>query len=267
MANEYFGNADQQRMARRGEALMRILQDDPRFCSHGRGVQLAEYSPQSAQIVEDLARLLGASACEYVPVEDAEEFEAGLRARGLKTDRILHYFSNEETLDLARAAVLKRPLPDDLSVQIVDKDSSQDLLEAFAEVSMPHGVLPPAGNVMRGISRPGFAMVAIDANNRPVATAGSVASNHPKGPAADKVQWGQLATVPNRQGEGIAKTLGAMAMLEAEKRLDAKTFRTGIREGNTASDRLCRSLGMSPSPYEIVIGIDPEIFGEARLTK
>ena len=70
-----------------------------------------------------------------------------------------------------------------------------------------------------------------------------------------------------RRGEGIAKALGAMAMLEAADRLQAKVFRTGIRDGNVASERLCNARGVFRSEVAIVAAIDPEVMGEARLTK
>lgn len=267
LMNEAFGSPDQKRMQIKGEHLARLLSNDPRYCSHGRGVQVIDYGPQTADLVESLVRLIGASGCEMVPKDLCEDFRRELEDRGLRTDVIGHFMGDSDAIDMARTALATRPLPEDLSVRIIDSQSSGELVQAFAEVSMPHGVLPPIGPVMRGISRPGFGMVAMDSNGRPVATAGAVKSRHPDHPMADMVQWGQLATVPDRQGQGIARALGALAILEAASRLGARRFRTGINPSNAASARLCTSLGVRDSDYVIVAAMDPDAFSDDRVTK
>lgn len=265
--NEVFGSPDQNRMQIKGEHIARLLSNDPRYCSHGRGVQVIDYGPQAAGLVESLVRLIGASGCEMVPKDLSEDFRKELEDLGLRTYVVGHFIGGLDAIDLARTALATRPLPEDLSVRIIDSQSPGELVQAFAEVSMSHGVLPPIGSVMRGISRPGFGMVAIDSNGRPVATAGAVKSRHPDHPMADMVQWGQLATVPDRQGQGVARALGALAILEAASRLGARHFRTGINPSNTASARLCTSLGLRDSEYVIVAALDPDAFSDDLLTK
>lgn len=265
--DEVFGSPDQKRMQIKGEHLARLLSNDPQYCSHGRGVQVIDYGPQTADLVESLVRLIGASGCEMVPKNLCEDFRRELEDRGLRTDVIGHFIGDSDAIDMARRALAAKPLPEDLSVRIIDPQSSGELVQAFAEVSMPQGVLPPIGSVMRGISRPGFGMVAMDSNGRPVATAGAVKSRHVHHPMADMVQWGQLATVQDRQGQGIARALGALAILEAASRLGARRFRTGINPSNTASARLCSSLGVRDSDYVIVAAMDPDAFSDDRVTK
>lgn len=265
--NEVFGSPDQKRMQIKGEHLARLLSNDPRYCSHGRGVQIIDYGPQATDLVESLARLIGASGCEMVPKDLCENFRSELEDRGLRTDVIGQFIGDSDAIDKARTALATRPLPEDLSVRIIDSQSRDELVQAFAKVSVPHGVLPPIGSVMRGISRPGFGMVAMDNNGRPVATAGAVRSRHPDHPMSDMVQWGQLATVPDRQGQGIARALGALAILEASSRLGARRFRTGINASNIASVRLCTSLGLRDSDYVIVAAIDPDAFSDEHVTK
>lgn len=264
---EVFGSPEQKRMQILGEHLAQLLSRDPRFCSHGRGIAVADYGPEAAGLVESLARLTGASSCELVPKTISKDLQDELERRGLRTDVIGHFIGGGGAIDRARAALERRALPEDLTVEVIDGDSPGHLVQAFAEVSMAHGVLPPIGTVMRGISRPGFGMVAFDSDGRPVATAGAVRSRHPDHPMADMVQWGQLATVPHRQGQGIARAIGAMAILEAAERLGARCFRTGINPGNTASMRLCTSLGVRDSDYVIVAAMDPEGFADQRVTK
>ncbi len=265
--DEVFGSPNQQQMQIKGEYLARLLFRDPRFCSHGRGVQVVDYNPQAAELVESVTRLIGASGCELVPKEDARNFQEGLEKCGLRTEVVGHFIGGSEAIELAHSSLAKRPLPVDLSVEVIDRNSPRELVQAFAEVSMAHGVLPPLGAVMRGISRPGFGIVAIDSNGRPVATAGAVRSRHPDHPMADMVQWGQLATASDRQGEGIARAMGALAILEAAQRLSARRFRTGINPNNSASARLCTSLGVRDSEYVIVAAMDPEAFSDEHVTK
>lgn len=251
----------------KGEHLIRLLSNDIRFCSHGRGIQVVDYDAQAVDLVESLARLIGASGCEMVPKRSSKDFQIELEKRGLRTDVIGHFIGNSEAISKARAALATRPLPADLTVEIIDRHSPGELVREFAEVSMAHGVLPPIGSVMRGISRPGFGMVAKDTNGRPVATAGAVRSRHPDHPMADMVQWGQLATVPDRQGQGIARAMGALAILQAAKQLGARRFRTGINPENTASAGLCTSLGVRDSEYFIVAAMDPKAFSDKHVTK
>lgn len=264
---EAFGSPEQKRMQILGEHLALLLSRDPRFCSHGRGVAVADHGPEAADLVDSLARLTGASSCELVPKAVSRDFQDELQRRGLRTEEIGHFIGGSDAIDRARAALADRALPDDLTVEVIDGDSPMRLVQAFADVSMAHGVLPPIGPVLRGISRPGFGMVAFDAEGRPVATAGAVRSRHPDHPMADMVQWGQLATAPHRQGQGIARAIGAMAILAAAERLGARRFRTGINPGNTASTRLCTSLGVCDSDYVIVAAMDPVGFANQRVTK
>ncbi|OSQ53950.1 hypothetical protein MCRY_21470 [Marivita cryptomonadis] len=226
---EAFGSPEQKRMQILGEHLARLLSRDPRFCSLGRAVAVADHGPEAADFVESLARLTGARSCELVPKTISRDFRDELERRGLRTDVTGHFIGGSEVIVIARKALEKRSLPKDLTVEVIDGDSPVHLVQAFAEVFMAQGVLPPIGPVMRGISRPGFGMVALDADGRPVATAGAVRSRHPGYSMADMVQWGQLATAPDRQGQGIAHAIGAMAMLEAAERLGARRFRTESR--------------------------------------
>ncbi|MHA1554831.1 MAG: GNAT family N-acetyltransferase [Alphaproteobacteria bacterium] len=267
LEQELFGDPDQRQMLARGQALTRLLDNDPRFCSHGRGVQVATNGPEAPGLVEDIARLVGVGACENVPRELVKDFADELSARGLKVDVIARFTGGEKAIEAAREVVASRPLPRDLTVKFIDKDAPRAWLEAFASVALPHGVLPPAGSVMRGLSKPGFAMVVFDRVGQPVACAGSVMNHHPASEEADMAQWGQLATHPSRQGEGIARALGAMALIASHERLGARRFKTGVRTDNVPSTRLCNSLGVTDSGSDIVSGIDPEVFKGDRLTK
>ncbi len=262
----YFGSPSQQRLQRLGEALLRLMPDDKRLCSHGRGIQILVNEPGVVDLAMDIARLTGLTALEAVPREETAGIVRQLEDAGFSTDVISALHGTVESVGLARERVASNPLPHGINVQITSPDAPYQLLRDFATVALSQGVLPPAGSVMRGLSRPGFAMVAYATNGQPVAVAGSVLHCHPAGPDARLAQWGQLATVDGYQGRGLAKTLGAMAMIHSHEVLGAKAFKTGVRARNAASERLCASLGVVDSGKDIVAVIDPETFTDGKLT-
>ena len=264
---EVFGSKAQKRMATLGEHLLQLLGDDSRFCSHGRGIQVVNEYEEALDDAVALARILGVTALESVPRGEVPNTLREIAQYELKTDVIACYLGDLSCVDIARNILATRSLPQDLTVLVIDGDSPSDWLEAYAEVALMHGVLPPAGPVMRGLSRPGFAMVAVDGMGAPVATAGSVLCHPPSSPLHLRAQWGQLSTHPDRMGQGIAKVLGAMALVHSHEVLGSTGFKTGIAAGNIASARLCEGLGLTDSGEDIIALIDPDVYKEDRLTK
>ena len=110
-------------------------------------------------------------------------------------------------------------------------------------------------------------MVVVDKSGAPVATAGSVLCHPSSSRLRSRAQWGQLSTKPERMGEGIAKVLGAIALIHSHEKLGATGFKTGIAPGNIPSARLCERLGLEDSGSDIVAIIDPLVYSEDRLTK
>ena len=264
---EVFGTYAQKRMAATGEYLLELIGDDPRFCSHGRGIQVANEHSEAVDDAVAMAHVLGVTAIETVPRDEAAQVRKKVERKGLRTDIIACYLGDLGCVDIAREVLATRTLPEDLIIRVIDRDSPPEWLEAFAEVALMHGVLPPVGPVMRGMSRPGFAMVAVDRSGAPVATAGSVLCHPPSSPLHLRAQWGQLSTHPERMCQGIAKLLGAKALVHAHEVLGATGFKTGISPGNVASAKLCEGLGLKDSGKDIIAIIDPQVYSEDRLTK
>ena len=266
---EVFGTPGQQMMQRKGEALYSLLCDDPRFCSHGRGVQISDYTDQEETLdqILALANILGASGCEKVPNDKAAELIATVEGLGYITDTYSKYTGSAETIAIARQTLSDRALPEDLTLRTIDTDAPCEWVAGLAEVALEQGVLPSSGPVLRGISRPGFGMVAMDETGRPVATACAAMSRHKDHPDSGMAQWGQLATRDDRKGQGIARMMAAHSIVHAADTLGTEVFSTGIRDGNAPSENLCRSLGLRPSDYTIVIVIDPNGFDLDRATK
>ena len=145
--------------------------------------------------------------------------------------------------------------------------SPASLLAAFAEVAQPQDVLPSNGGSLRGEIRPGYGLVAFAGDGTAVGVAAAVLSHHPRHRTPRAMQGGQIATAPGWQGRGIARWLGALSILRAFEEVGASEVYTGIREGNAPSIGLCESLGLADAGLDIVVAIDPEVFGEGRLTK
>ncbi|MCL5777804.1 GNAT family N-acetyltransferase [Limibaculum sp. FT325] len=265
--DEFFGNPDQRALLARARAMRSLTSGDARFSFYGRQVSLTTHAADAPKIVAALARLQGAASCIYVPGEAAEGFRAAIAARGMKTDefRVLH--GAADAVAASRAVMASQALPDDLAVTEIGPDTPGDFLEAVSRLTDACGVLLPMGSVMRGTEKPSVCLVACEPGGAPVATAASVALNHPDGAFPDDAWWGMLATRADRRGQGIARILGAMALVAMHERHGFPGFMTGVREGNTASERLCAQLGVVPSDYRVIVAIDPESFSGGRVTK
>ncbi|WP_413719827.1 GNAT family N-acetyltransferase [Silicimonas sp. MF1-12-2] len=265
----FFGSADQQAMGQRGANLFALVQDDPRFAWYGRNVTLVDFSLSELDTFESLVRLQGATAGYRVRRELEHQFRAALETRGLRSDVFGFSVSADDTsVEKARRVLRDFRLPDDLDVSFLAPDSADGDVEAFAEIALMADVLPPPDTVLRGQARRGVALVARErGSGRPVGCAASFANFHPDSIMADTCFWGMLATHPDRRGEKIALVLGAKAMIAMHEKTGIGKFSTGIRDDNIPSERLCEKLGVVRSDYLIIIGMDPDAFRDARITK
>lgn len=268
MALEYFGSPDQQAMARRGAALYRLLENDPRFSWYGRNVALADYAAGGTRVLADLVRIQGASVSYLVPRGQIAEAAAALEAEGLKTDWMgFSASADDSSPDRAEALLAAHPLPADLTVTRLGPDSPDADLSDLAEVALEAGVLPPPASVLRGEARRGVALLARDDAGQAVSCAASFEIFHPESRLSGFSWWGMLATRPQRQGEKIALLLGARAMLTMTSESGRRRFITGIRDDNAASVALCAKLGVTASGTVMLMGMDPAAFSDARITK
>ena len=265
----FFGSPDQQAMARRGADLFVLIGGDPRFAWYGRNVTLVDLTLDDLDTFEALVRLQGATAGYRVRRDLEEDLTAALEARGLRADVFGFSLSpDDRSVEKARAVLREFRLPEDLEVRLLGPDSPDEAVEAFAEITLMADVLPPPESVLRGHSRRGVALVARErGSGRPVGSAASFASYHPDSAMSDTSFWGMLATHPDRRGEKIALVLGAQAMVTMFERTGIGKFSTGIRDDKIPSTRLCEKLGVVRSDYLILIGMDPNAFRDARVTK
>ena len=264
--HEVFGSEAQKRMIRKGQDIWKLLSHDPRFCCHGRGVQVARECENAVGLVTSLARLHGVSACESVARENTVNFVAALESHGLSTEVFRSFEGGQKAVSIARAWLSENQLANDLSIHVIDRESSSKLVAAYGEVAIAQGVLPADGAVLRGLYRPAFGMLVTDNSGTPIATANAVL-NHPDGsPDHVSAQWGQLATIPERRGQGIAKTLGAYSLVYGWDELGMRYFKTGVKDGNISSSRLCQGLGIEDQGKDIVVAIDIATFESDSMT-
>jgi GNAT superfamily N-acetyltransferase len=76
-----------------------------------------------------------------------------------------------------------------------------------------------------------------------------------------------LATHPDRRGQGLARVLGARAMLAMAADYGYRDFFTGIVPGNAPSEKLCRGMGLRETGLAIVTCADPTVLKGGRMTK
>lgn len=73
-------------MMQRADPLWQVLRDDPRYCCHGRDVQLSEHTEGNLNLQIALARLQGAAGCCGVPKALAGQRLARLEEAGFAVD-------------------------------------------------------------------------------------------------------------------------------------------------------------------------------------
>ncbi len=214
-----------------------------------------------------MAREMGASACEHVLEADVAARFAALEAEGLKTDSFVDWRSSAGTLELARARLAARPFADDLTLGLVGSDTPADIMAGLDAVTQICEVQLPLGPFMRGLERPAVCAYVAEPSGRIVGASASVEMYHPASDRPGLCWWSMLSTHPDRRGEGIASRLGSVVLDEMNRRHGITEFFTGIRSGNTPSEALCTQLGFGPSPYHVVLAIDPALMAGGRVTK
>ena len=264
---EYFGSAEQQALLRRGRAMFDLLGRDPRFGYYGRTVGLSSSESGSVEMLAALASLQGNSNCAILPDADLPIWRSEAEARGLVPVHYARWSGGDAAMQVARKIVDDHALPDDLTIMRIGPDTPDEALAQLAEVSLACGVLPPAGAALRGLDKPGLALLAVDDQGRGVSCAAAASYLHQDHPLARQCWWGMLATIPDRRGQRLALVLGAMAMLEARDRLGFTEVFTGVEPGNAASEAVCARLGLRRETCSVLGVADPSLLPGGRMTK
>jgi hypothetical protein len=265
---EFFGNADQQALLRRGRNLANLLCDDPRYSYYGRTVGLVRSIDGDVDQLAALARVQGNSNYSQVPAGEITSVTSELKARGLVPLQYARWEGNGTPLTRAKETVQLHSLPDDLELVRLDINSPTELLASLADMSLTCGVLPLVGEVLRGQLKKAICLVATDKSSKVVSCATSSSFAHPDHPSlADQAWWGMLATHPDQRGRKLALILGAHVIIEMEKQFGFKRFMTGVEPGNAPSEAVCAKMGLEPQDTAIIGCADPQTLSSGRMTK
>lgn len=268
MDPDLFGNDQQQALLRRGRSMARLLCGDPRFTYYGRTVGLASPEDGDVDTLAELTRVQGNSNFASVPEAQAEDIEQALSARGLVPVHYARWQGGRAVLDAARAAVAAHAVPGDLEIHMLDKSTDTARMAAFAKMSLACGVLPPVGEVLRGLGTPALCLIVTDPSGRVVSCAASAAFAHADHPRLGRqAWWGMLATDPARRGQRLALILGAMVIEKMHDRFGFADFFTGVEPGNTGSEAVCARMGMQRTAFATIGCADPVTLGASRMTK
>jgi hypothetical protein len=266
-SEEYFGDPGKVELMRRAASLYQLVQHDPRFAYYGRLVALSDPGEDTFTMMKSLARLQGAGVCYYFPKAAAEELYAKLESAGFKTDRHEHYWGGEKAFRASQRVLADVQMPGDITVQRLDDATPSSLVCEVAALLQSCDVMPVPGNFLRGRTRPGITMVAVDRSGNPVASASSFVIHHSTSSHATDVFWGMLATREDRRGQKIALQLGAMAIEHMWLNEGARGFMTGVRNDNHSSQALCNKLGVYDSDWIYASCLYEALLGSSSVTR
>jgi len=265
--NTYFGTADQQALERRADLLWTVVRGNPGYACHGRAVALTDRSPDGVGRQIALARLQGVCPTDRLSPEVAQARALAIESAGLVTDVYDHWSADRSAIEIARHVISTRALPSGCDVHEVTASTSDEDYARLDALTQSCGVLLPAAAFLRADECPAVCLFAKAPDGTLVGAAASIAQN-PKGSEDEgRVFWGMLSTAADWRGRGIAKILGAMALVAIADRCSVRFFETGIRSDNLESAALCKGLGLAPTGHLDLLAIDPKTMSGGRMTK
>ncbi|MBL9073512.1 N-acetyltransferase [Tabrizicola sp.] len=268
MRDEVFGSDDQRALLRRGRSLAALLGHDRRYSYYGRSVGLPGPEDGDIDHLAALAIVQGSATYLAVPLDQVEAIKASVVARGLVPMVYDRWDGSDLAIAAARRVVATCSLPDDVTMQRLDASSAEGHLASLAEMALGCGVLPPCGEVLRGLLRPAVCLVAIDRSSKVVSCAASSAYAHQDHPRQGrKAWWGMLATDMARRGQKLSLILGAHALLEMESRFGFGDFMTGVEPGNAPSEAICARMGLAKGQSAVIGCTDLRALASGRMTK
>ena len=268
MRDEFFGSDDQRALLRRGRGLAAVLGPDRRYSYYGRTVGLPGPEDGDIDHLAALAIVQGSATYLAVPLNQVVAIKASIVARGLVPMVYDRWEGSGLAIAAARRVVATYSLPDDVTMQRLDASTTDGHLASLAEMALGCGVLPPCGEVLRGLLRPAVCLVAIDRSSKVVSYAASAAYAHKDYPKQGRqAWWGMLATDPARRGQKLSLVLGAHALLEMESCFGFCHFMTGVEPGNAPSEAICARMGLSKVQYAVIGCTDPRALASGRMTK
>ncbi|WP_172328210.1 hypothetical protein [Mangrovicoccus sp. HB161399] len=231
---ELFGDDAHEGLLQRAAALWSLMRGDPRVAHCGTVLSLSDPRGDTAEILPGLARLQGLGMCFFLPGSGLEPVMDELRGHGLRVASSPIHRGGAAAHAASRTLLAARTVPEGLGILRLDAGSPSAPVTATVELCRSCGLPTMPGEAMRGGILPGLCLVAIDRAGAPVATATSCAMHAPVSSRA-----GNAGGSP---GAGLGRQLGAMAIAEMWQEQGMRSFRTGVKEGNLASQAACANL-------------------------
>ncbi|WP_420324871.1 GNAT family N-acetyltransferase [Mameliella sp.] len=262
--NRYFGSPEQQGLERRAHLLWQILQDDPDYCFHGRAVGLLRTGTQDTSLQIALARLQGLGPGTRLTPEVASSRRAAIEDAGLGLEIQQRWGADESALAGARSFLCDSGLPAGLATVEVGPDTPDTDLDRLDDLTRACGILLPSAAFLRGAFGPAVSLYARTRDGEIVGFAAALVQATCAPSLQGEAWWGFLSTRKDWRGHGIARQLGAKAMLTMAERHGVRRFQTGILTGNAASLSLSRSLGFRDTGLLDLLAIDAETLRNGR---
>lgn len=255
----YFGGAPFDSVQLKSDQLWPSLKGNPNYCFHGRAIGLAEGSLANLDLLMPIVTSTGVGICDFVPAREAEEMQSRLSEMGFITDRMEMWVSNQSTIETSRGVIATVSLSGTDETAFVNDETSTSELELLDNFTREHGTSLPMESFLRGREKPAVCVYARESDGRVFATSASVGQYHDDHARSDMAYWGMLAKREDKRGQGAALLMGAHAIVAMHDRNGLKRFLTPIKDGNTASERLCSKLGFSRQEFAGLLAIDPSI--------
>lgn len=166
-----------------------LLGQDRRYSYYGRTVGLSGPEDGDIDQLAALAVVQGSATYGAVPLSQVEAIKASMVARGLVPMRYDKWEGSRAAIAAARQVVATLSLPEDLTMLRLDASTADGHLASLAEMALGCGVLPPCGEVLRGLLRPAVCLVAVDRASNVVSCAASSAYAHEDHPRLGGQAW------------------------------------------------------------------------------
>lgn len=121
--DELFGSPDQVALMRRAEHLWALLQSNPDYSYYGRMVSLCNPGKDAFEKIQALAKIQGATSCQYCPTEEADKFCSELSAAGITPSRYEQCRGEDDTYSASQQMLKTTVMPEDLTFAIVDENT------------------------------------------------------------------------------------------------------------------------------------------------
>ena len=261
----YFGTAAQRGLERRADLLWQVVKDDPGYCFHGRAVGLLKNPDAGAEAQIALARLQGLGPAPRLGPEVAAARVAEIARAGLLVEVQQRWVAGEAGVEIARAVLRDSVLPAGVEVREVGPDTTSEDFDRLDALTQACGILLPASGFLRGDAGPAACLYAKAPDGEVAGFAAALAQAGCAPSEQGMVWWGFLSTAEGWRGRGIARMLGAQAMVEMADRHGFRWFETGIVGENAASIAVTRQLGFKDSGRLDVLAICPDTLSDGKL--